>query len=189
MTEPGPLTADEKAFLREVARLAVAAAVHGEAAPDTAALCRAAGLAESPRLQAPCGAFVTLHLNGELRGCIGYIEGRVPLVDAVAHNGRAAAVGDPRFAPVSAGELPRLQLEVSALTPLQRVARPEEIVVGRHGILLEKAGRSAVFLPQVATEQGWNLDTTLSHLALKAGLRPGDWREGARFRVFEADVF
>jgi len=175
--------------LREVADLAVTAAARDTAPPDTHALARRAGIALEPRLAAKRGAFVTLHLDGQLRGCIGYIEGHVPLIDAVARNGWAAAREDPRFTPVSAAELPHLDLEVSALTPLTAVAGAEDIIIGQHGILLEKGGHRAVFLPQVASEQGWDLTTTLGHLALKAGLGPDGWQEGARFRVFEAEVF
>jgi AmmeMemoRadiSam system protein A len=183
------LTDTEKAFLREVARQAVVAGVKDQPPPNVAALAREAEVALAPRLNVRRGAFVTLSLRGRLRGCIGYIEGHVSLVEAVARNGRAAALDDPRFEPVASAELPRLEYEVSALTPLQTVARAEDIVIGRHGILLEKHGRRAVFLPQVATEQGWDLKSTLGHLALKAGLEPGDWHEGARFQVFEAEVF
>jgi len=107
----------------------------------------------------------------------------------VAANARAAAIDDPRFAPVTPDESSKLALEISALTPLSEVAGPEAIVLGRHGILLGKSGRQAVFLPQVAFEQGWDLPTTLAHLCRKAGLPPDAWREGARLRVFEADVF
>ncbi len=193
MLEPGPnlnhLTGAEKELLRKVARLTIDAAVRGETAPDTGALARLAGVDLKPRLAARRGAFVTLHLAGQLRGCIGYIEGHMPLIDAVARNGRAAALEDPRFPPVNIDELPHLDLEVSALTPLHKVERAQDIVIGRHGILLAKQGRQAVFLPQVAPEQGWDLETTLSHLALKAGFGPTDWQKDTSFRVFEAEVF
>ena len=185
----GLLTAPEKALLREIALLAVAAAARGTTPPDAQSLALAAAVAWEPRLAEPRGAFVTLHRDGRLRGCIGHIEGHLPLAETVARNGRAAACEDPRFPPVGAAELPRLTLEVSALTPLRPVAGPDDIVVGEHGIVLDKGGRRAVFLPQVATEQGWNLVTTLGHLALKAGLGPAGWQEGARFHVFAAEVF
>ncbi len=193
MREPEPhfdqLTDAEKELLRKVARVTIEAAVRGEAAPDTGALARLAGVDLEPRLAARRGAFVTLHLAGQLRGCIGYIEGHMPLIDAVARNGRAAALEDPRFPPVNTDELPHLDLEVSALTPLHEVERAQDIVIGRHGILLAKQGRQAVFLPQVAPEQGWDLETTLGHLALKAGFGPTDWQKDACFKVFEAEVF
>lgn len=183
------LTASERAFLREVATRAVAAAARGEAAPDTGAIAREFGAPLAGRLAEDGGAFVTLHVHGELRGCIGTIIGREPLALAVAANGVAAAVHDPRFPPVAPDELSNITLEVSVLTPLLEVAGPDDVVVGRHGILLEKNGRHAVFLPQVATEQGWDLTTTLAHLCRKAGLPTDTWRHGARLRVFEAEVF
>lgn len=185
----GGLTPAERRCLREVARLAVEAAARGEPSPDPAAVARAHGVADSPRLGELRGAFVTLHAGGRLRGCIGTLHGSQPLLRAVADNAAAAAVGDPRFAPVTPDESSNLTLEVSALTPLREVAGPAEVELGRHGILLAKSGRQAVFLPQVAPEQGWDLPTTLAHLCRKAGLPPEAWREGARLCVFEADVF
>lgn len=183
------LSAPERACLREVARRSVAAAVRGGPPVDALAIARDHGLAGSPALLEPRGAFVTLKADGRLRGCIGMIEGRRPLLQAVADNAAAAAVEDPRFDAVTPDEASNLELEVSALTPLRDVAGPDRIVLGRHGILLAKSGRQAVFLPQVAPEQGWDLPTTLSHLCRKAGLPAEAWREGARLRVFEADVF
>lgn len=185
----GALTPAERACLREVAALAVAAAARGEPPPDAAASARGHGLDDSPRLRARRGAFVTLHEGGRLRGCIGTLEARLPLLEAVAANARAAAVGDPRFAPVTPDESSKLTLEISALTPLREVPGPGGIELGRHGILLGKSGRQAVFLPQVAPEQGWDLPTTLAHLCRKAGLPVDAWREGARLWVFEAEVF
>lgn len=183
------LTPKEREFLLQVAQKAVEAAAGGRRAPDPREMARQAGIELNARLNAPRGAFVTLTSAGSLRGCIGYIEGIKPLVEAVAENGRSAAASDPRFSPVEIAELPHLEIEISALTPLEEVDGPEAIVIGRHGVVLAKSGRRAVFLPQVAVEQGWDLETTLTHLALKAGLGPDDWREGADFLVFEADVF
>jgi AmmeMemoRadiSam system protein A len=183
------LTGDERAFLRELARRAVSAAAHGEAAPDPEVVARERGLSLSERLQERRGAFVTLHRGKHLRGCIGMIEGHLPLVHTVADNARAAAVDDPRFPPVTPDELSNITIEVSVLTPLRAVDGPAGIEVGRHGVLLQKHGRQAVFLPQVATEQGWDLPTTLTHLCRKAGLPADAWREGARLLVFEAEVF
>jgi AmmeMemoRadiSam system protein A len=128
--------------------------------------------------------------DGQLRGCIGSILGDRPLVDGVIANAANAALHDPRFEPVTPGEEPGLHLEISVLTPLQPVPGPGSIVIGRDGVLLEKDGRRAVFLPQVAPEQGWDVETTLRHLSLKAGLGPDDWKEpGVRLQVFQAQVF
>ncbi len=189
MTDTTILTNGERDFLRELAREWVTAAAAGKRGPDPRDLATALDLEPGPSLLENCGAFVTLTRDGTLRGCIGYIEGIKPLMDAVAENAASAAVRDPRFPPVTPEEVPALELEISALSPLHRVRGPEDIIIGTHGILLGKNGRQAVFLPQVATEQGWDLETTLDHLALKAGLPPGAWRDNTEFRVFTAEVF
>lgn len=183
------LTDREKAFLKELARLSVDAAARGKPGPDPRSMSAVAGTPLDGALGENRGAFVTLHLDGALRGCIGRITSDKPLAVTIADCGRSAAVRDPRFAPVSPDELPFLALEVSVLTPLREVAGPDEIELGRHGILLDADGRQAVFLPQVPGEQGWDLETTLRQLAGKAGLSPEAWRKGARFQVFEAEVF
>lgn len=182
------LTADERAFLVQLARAAITTAVTDEAPPDAAELAAAAGLELRPALREKRGVFVTLTLDGRLRGCIGHIEGVEPLLAAVITNAQAAALRDPRFTPVRPEDLPRLGIEVSVLTPLRRVDGPGQIEIGRHGILLGKGRRRAVFLPQVAVEQGWDLDTTLDHLAVKAGLPAEAWREGCTFEVFAAEI-
>ncbi len=135
------------------------------------------------------GAFVTLEEQGELRGCIGDIFGERPLYEAVIGNAINAAFRDYRFPTLEASELPRIEIEISALTPLRSVASFNEIEVGKHGVLLTKGSSRAVFLPQVAPEQGWDRDTMLNHLAQKAGLPQDAWRDGAKFEVFEAIVF
>ena len=147
------------------------------------------GIAITPAMQQTMGAFVTLKERGDLRGCIGEIFPKRPLFEAVMDHALNSALHDPRFSPVTAAELPQLEFEISALTPPRPVASYHEIVLGRHGMVLAKRGRSAVFLPQVAPEQGWDLPTTLTHLAQKAGLRADDWKEGAEYLVFEAIVF
>jgi AmmeMemoRadiSam system protein A len=141
------------------------------------------------------GAFVTLNHQGRkpgepgrLRACMGVIEARQPLEDAVVQAAVWAA-RDPRFPRLQAGELQNLEVEVSVLSPAHPVAGPDAIVVGRHGVILEKGGHRALFLPQVATEQGWDRTTMLDHLARKAGLPDDGWRNGARFEVFTAQVF
>lgn len=183
------LTGPEKLLLLEVASQAVAAAAAGLPAPEPRDLAATSDIALGPRLLAHRGAFVTLTAHGRLRGCIGHIEGFQPLIDTVAENGRSAAMKDPRFPPVEVKDLDDIMIEVSALTPLVPVTDPGEIIIGFHGILLARGGRQSVFLPQVAREQGWDLETTLTHLAVKAGLGPDDWRSDTEFKVFEADVF
>lgn len=140
------------------------------------------------RMRADGAAFVTLkEKNGRLRGCIGTIQAYMPLYRSVIQNGVSAAVKDPRFRPVSPEELPDLDVEVTVLSPLEPVGSAREIEVGRHGVYLEAAGRSSVFLPQVPVEQGWNLDTYLAELALKAGLPADGWKRAKLYR-FSAEV-
>ena len=185
-----PLSPEARALLPRLARAVLEAAAAGRAAPDPRAVAAELGLAWPPEADEPRGVFVTLtrRRDGALRGCIGLIVGDTPLVRAVVEQTLAAAYRDPRFEPVTADELPHLSLEVSVLTPLRPVAGWEDIVIPGQGVLLAKAGRRAVFLPQVAEEQGWDRATTLTQLSLKAGLPPDAWREGAAFHVFEAAV-
>jgi AmmeMemoRadiSam system protein A len=150
---------------------------------------------EDPAFSALAGAFVTLHNLGErakkegrLRACMGVIEAREALQYAVMHAAVSAA-HDPRFPKLKLSELDELEVEVSALSPTHRVPNASSIRVGEHGVVLSKSGRSAVYLPQVATEQGWDRDTMLDHLARKAGLREDAWRSDASFEVFTAQVF
>lgn len=143
----------------------------------------------TPGMKAVRGAFVTLHQKGELRGCIGEIFPRRPLYEAVKEHAVNSGVYDNRFEPVRLEDLPSLEFEISALTVPQRMDSYRKILLGKHGVVLRKEGRSAVFLPQVAREQGWDIETTLEALSRKAGL-PGDaWKNQAEFLVFEAEVF
>lgn len=147
------------------------------------------GITITPGMRQVMGAFVTLTIDGQLRGCIGEIFPRRPLYEAVMERAVDAGVNDPRFRPVTEKELPALHYEISALTPPVPVASYQDIVLGKHGMVIQKHGRSAVFLPQVAPEQHWTLEETLTHLSLKAGLPQDAWKEGASWTVFEAIVF
>ncbi len=176
-----PLTDDEKTYLLELARAVITAEAKGDPGPTPET--RTSVLAENR------GAFVTLHLWGRLRGCIGYIEGIKPLVEAVADNALAAGFRDPRFGRINATELSDLHIQISSLTPLRPVDHWRDIEIPRHGVVLTSGVNKGVFLPQVAKEEGWDRDTMLSHLAMKADLDRDAWREGASFLVFEAEVF
>jgi len=143
----------------------------------------------SASLQQPRGVLVTLKKKNELRGCIGRIIGDEPLGKLTGAMAWQAAFNDSRFNPVTADELREIEIEISVLTPLKEVSGPEQIVVGRDGVLLVKQGRSAVFLPQVATEQKWNREETLDNLCAKAGLPRGSWKRGAQLLTFQAVVF
>lgn len=132
------------------------------------------------------GAFVTINKkNGDLRGCIGTVITEAPLYQTVYQMSHAAAFEDSRFVPLSKKELSDITIGITILEKPVPVKSWQDIVIGKHGIILEKNGRSALFLPQVAREQNWDLPTTLKHLALKAGLRDNAWKEGAIFKVFE----
>jgi hypothetical protein len=142
-----------------------------------------------PGLEQRAGAFVSLHKAGHLRGCIGRLEADQPLWRLLPTLARSAACEDPRFPALKPAEWPQCAVEISLLGPARAVAGPDEIQVGRHGIVLEQGGRRAVYLPQVATGQGWTREETLAHLSVKAGLPPDAWRgEGCRLLVFEAQV-
>jgi AmmeMemoRadiSam system protein B/AmmeMemoRadiSam system protein A len=143
----------------------------------------------NPILREPRGVFVTLKKRGDLRGCIGRMIPDRPLAELVGAMALQSAFEDTRFSPVTLRELADLEIEISVLTPMKPVSGPNDIVVGRDGVLLKKGGRSAVFLPQVAPEQGWGRDEMLNHLSQKAGLPTGAWRDGASFLTFQAIVF
>ncbi len=168
--------------LLRIAREAITAAVRGEKQPDWTI--------DDPVLQEKCGAFVTIKKHGQLRGCIGYIEPIKPLWQTVADVAVSAALNDYRFTPVSPGELPDLELEISALTPLRKMNSPDEIVIGKHGLLIEKGGYRGLLLPQVATEWGWDKWEFLDQTCRKAGLPAGAWKDrDAEVYLFSAQVF
>jgi len=143
----------------------------------------------SPVAQEFRGVFVTLKKYGQLRGCIGRLIPEAPLGQLVGAMAVQSAFNDHRFRPVKAAELQDIEIELSVLTPMKPVSRAEDIVVGRDGVLLQKGRAGAVFLPQVATEQGWSREEMLDQLCLKAGLPEGSWRKGAEFQTFQAIVF
>lgn len=140
-------------------------------------------------LDEPRGAFVTIRRHGELRGCLGRIAPDAPLAETVADLGASVSDSDPRFNPVSSGELDDIDVEISVLTPEREVRSIAEIEPGRHGLIVEQGHRRGLLLPQVATEQGWDVETFVSETCRKAGLPIDAWRNGARMFVFEAEVF
>ncbi len=179
------IPADDRAALLSLARKTIEFYFAHRRKPTAAEL----GIKITPAMRQIAGAFVTLHKHGELRGCIGEIFPTRALYEAVMDHALNAAFKDYRFPPLAESELNECDIEISALSEPVEVPSSDHIELGRHGIVLQKGSRSAVFLPQVAPEQGWDLPTTLTHLALKAGLGPDDWRQGCRFYVFEAVVF
>ncbi len=135
------------------------------------------------------GAFVTLTRKGDLRGCIGHMAEDTPLSVTVAKMALSAALEDTRFYPVSKEELKDIEIEISVLTPMKEIKNYSEIVIGRDGTVIQKGGRSAVFLPQVAPEQGWSREEMLEHLCMKAGLPSDAYKSNCRFFTFQAIVF
>jgi AmmeMemoRadiSam system protein B/AmmeMemoRadiSam system protein A len=181
----GSLSDVDKKQLLALARKTIEAYLKNGKEPSASSL----GAQVSEAMKVSRAAFVTLKKRGDLRGCIGDVLPRQALYQSVIENAINAAVNDPRFQPVTAAEVKDLTIEISALTVPQPVQSVDQIRLGTDGVILRKAGRSALFLPQVAPEQGWNLQQTLTALSMKAGL-PGDaWREGASFQVFQAEVF
>jgi MEMO1 family protein len=176
---------EDQQRLLELARKTLTYAVSHRSAPDVEDL----GVAVTGAMREVAGVFVTLTANGRLRGCIGEIEPCRPVYQAVMAHAVNAGLADRRFPPVTEAELDTIDFEISVLTPPQPIPSCDRILLGRDGIVLENGGRRAVFLPQVAPEQGWDLDQTLTQLALKAGLPSDAWRQGASFEVFQAMVF
>jgi AmmeMemoRadiSam system protein A len=179
-TESG-LDRSAQSFLLSLARETIRRRFQGKPLPESEPT--------SPVLLEPRGAFVTLKIDGRLRGCIGHVIGVAPLWRAVRDNAIAAAFEDPRFEPLAADELQSIHIEVSALTPLRKVS-PEDVVVGRDGILIERGPSRGLLLPQVAVENGWDLPTFLDHTCRKAGMEPGCWQHpDTVISTFSAEVF
>ena len=175
------LSADEKKILLSTARMKI---------KEDLGLGRARYPEPTPQLKEICGAFVTLHSQGMLRGCIGNIVGRRPLIDTVRSMAHAAAFEDPRFPALTAGEFDVIDIEISVLSPLHEISSIDEIETGVHGILITKGFNSGVLLPQVAVEQGWDRDTFIMHTCLKAGLPADAWKDpSAKIEIFSAVVF
>jgi AmmeMemoRadiSam system protein A len=136
------------------------------------------------------GAFVTLRIGSDLRGCIGYIEYPGPVRVAVEEVARKAAFGDPRFDPLGPEELGRVNIEISVLTPMRKITSAHDVVVGRDGLVIELRGHRGLLLPQVATEYGWTVEEFLENTSRKAGLPSGAWRDPlAVLYAFSAEVF
>lgn len=176
------LTSDEKAQLLDIARNVVESHCRGEKTAEFGV--------DSPTLKEARGAFVTLHKEGKLRGCIGHIRAEKPLIKTIVEMAEAAAFHDPRFPPVSSKELGLLEYEISVLTPLQRIKKVDEIEVGKHGIYMKRGSCSGLLLPQVATEWDWDRTTFLEHTCTKAGLPTDAWKDKqTEIYIFSADVF
>jgi AmmeMemoRadiSam system protein B/AmmeMemoRadiSam system protein A len=177
------LSKTEKGTLLGIARRTIESGLTGGPFPEYSG--------DSPALVKKSGAFVTLRKHGNLRGCVGFTEPVYPLWEAVMRAAALAAFRDTRFSPVTKGELRDITIEVSVLSDLKAIKSADEIVIGKHGVVIRKGGNSGLFLPQVPIDQGWNRDEYLRYLCVeKAGLLPDDWKApDAQLYIFTTDVF
>jgi len=176
-----PFNPEEQRFLLDLARRSIEASLEGGDQPSPK-------VTDKKYLEKR-GAFVSLKVDGQLRGCIGYPLPYKPLYKAVIEMAAAAATQDFRFAPLRLEELPRTKIEISVLTLPEPVNDPKEVEVGRHGIVISKGSCKGLLLPQVPQEYNWDRETYLCHGCLKAGLDENEWKRGAKIEVFEAQVF
>lgn len=182
MTEILPrLSREEERALLDLARRAVAARLESQPPPRLED--------PPPRLLLPQGAFVSLHIDGKLRGCVGMIVAERPLAETVAACAAASATEDPRFDALDPSELEAVTIEISALDPPFRMADPAGLQIGVHGLLVTQGRRRGLLLPQVALDQGWDVRTFLEETCLKAGLPADAWSKGATVEAFSAQVF
>jgi len=180
--EEAGLDAEQQQYLLSLARATIEEHLRGGRAREVDCT--------DPALLLPGAAFVTLRERGALRGCIGCLQAASPLAETVRDRAIAAATGDPRFRPVRPDELPRLEIEISVLSPLRKVERADDIDISKHGVVVEEGGKSGIYLPQVAEETGWSREELLSHLCRdKAGLPADAWRRGANLYVFTVQAF
>jgi AmmeMemoRadiSam system protein A len=142
----------------------------------------------SSHLAEPRGVFTTIYLHGALHGCVGFLLPVASLYRNVAETARSAAFEDSRFPPIAREEAPDLEVSLSILSPLRRIAA-EEIQIGRHGLLISKAGQRGLLLPQVAIEHGWDRITFLEQTCRKAALPSDAWKNGASIESFTAEIF
>jgi len=176
------LNREERKFLLQLARDTIHERLKGKSLP--------AFEPASKILKELRGAFVTLHTHGALRGCIGYVEPIKPLCQTVQEMAVAAAFQDPRFPALREAEYSNIEIEISVMSPLERVRNVDEIEVGKHGIIIRRGFHSGLLLPQVATEQGWDRGTFLEHTCYKAGLPADAWSKAdTEIHIFSAEVF
>ncbi len=179
------LSDEEKRILKDIALQSIKDSLDGK----RMAVANASLLTLHSSLKQKCGAFVSLHKQGRLRGCIGHFGEDVPLHEIVAEMARAAAFEDPRFPPVHREELGDIDIEISVLTPMRRIQSLDDFQLHKHGIYIRKGYRSGTFLPQVADEVNWTKEEFVGHCSQdKAGLGWNGWRD-AELYVYEAIVF
>jgi len=176
------LTDDEKKLLLSTARQSILSALNESTKPTI-------DYSAYPLFKKKLGAFVTLKINEQLRGCIGYIVAIGPLFDTICETACSAAFNDPRFNPLTREEFDKIKIEISVLSPLEPITSYDDIEIGKHGILLDEGGR-AVLLPQVATENNFNREQFLTALCHKAGMYGEYWKEKMlKMKIFTATIF
>ena len=177
-----PFSEDERNDLLQIARKSIESALKGQSLRDP--------VPHSQALHDPRGVFVTLRIEGELRGCIGYVEPQLPLAAAVLEVARKAAFEDPRFSHLTEPEFSQVEIEISVLSPLERVSDIEDIQVGKHGLVIDAGFARGLLLPQVPTAHEWDREQFLRHTAIKAGLPPEAWQKsGVRLFTFTTETF
>jgi AmmeMemoRadiSam system protein A len=176
---PGEFSPQERTLLLRLAHDSILSALEGREIPLDP---------PTDHLAEPRGAFTSLYLQGQLRGCVGYVLPVSPVYRAVADTARAAAFEDTRFHPVTLPEAPQLGIQLSILSPPQAIAA-EAVEIGRHGLLISMAGHRGLLLPQVPTEHNWDRITFLEQTCRKAGLPLDAWKKGASIEAFTAEVF
>jgi AmmeMemoRadiSam system protein A len=176
------LTLDHKKTLIKIARESITSAVNCRAVPEYRI--------NDSMLNTMCGAFVTLHLSGNLRGCIGNITAETPLWETVRNMAIESALRDPRFPSISPYELENIDIEISVLSPLKEIKNLEEIKVGKHGLLIKKGFYQGLLLPQVATDYKWDKIQFLEQTCYKAGMSKDCYKqEATEIFIFSAIVF
>ncbi|MFH1006439.1 MAG: AmmeMemoRadiSam system protein A [Candidatus Latescibacterota bacterium] len=182
-TQYEPLAQDAQQALLSIARATITAFIESDRLPV---------FEPNPEvLKEQRGVFVTLRKRGQLRGCIGHHESRLPLYILVPELAVSAGFRDPRFRPLEKAELDKVRIDISVyLTEVYRIADLSEFELGVHGIIMTKGGRSATYLPEVPIEAGWTtVAEEMASLCAKAGLPVGAWRKGADFYVYKTQVF
>ena len=176
------LTISQKKLLLKIVRSTIQNAVNGDAAPDFEI--------KDPGLGIHCGAFVTIHSRGNLRGCIGNITAETPLWETVRDMAVEAALRDPRFPAVSSKELKEIDIEISVLSPLKKINDIEEIKVGKHGLIIKSGFYQGLLLPQVASDYKWDRIQFLENTCNKAGFPKSYYKEkNCEIFIFSAIVF
>ncbi|ACS78321.1 AmmeMemoRadiSam system protein A [Maridesulfovibrio salexigens] len=176
------LTQEEKKYLKALVRKSILCRLNKQEEPIPEPV--------TEHLSENYGAFVTLNKNGHLRGCIGNVQGTGPLYKTIWKMARAAAFEDPRFPPLNESEFKEIEIEISILSPIDVCEDPEQVIIGRHGLIMQRGMQSGLLLPQVAVDWKWNREEFLAQTCHKAGMEADAWKDPeTNIFWFEAEVF